>query len=64
MRRMLRGIVAFEIPVARLDCKAKLSQNKSDPVRERTAKSVKAQNTADSEALADLMLAPVPSRAR
>jgi transcriptional regulator len=27
--RMLRGIVAFEIPVARLEAKAKLSQNKT-----------------------------------
>lgn len=64
MRRMLRGIVAFEIPLTRLDCKAKLSQNKSDPVRERTAAAMKAQNTGDSEALADLMLAQAPSPAR
>lgn len=28
--RMMRGIVAFEIPVARIEAKAKLSQNKSE----------------------------------
>jgi transcriptional regulator len=29
VRSMMRGIVAFEIPIARLEAKAKLSQNKS-----------------------------------
>jgi transcriptional regulator len=33
IRRMLRGIVAFEIPVARIEAKAKLSQNKSESDR-------------------------------
>ncbi len=33
IRRMLRGIVAFEMPIARLEAKAKLSQNKTDADR-------------------------------
>ena len=33
VRRMLRGIVAFEMPVTRLEAKAKLSQNKDEAVR-------------------------------
>lgn len=32
--RMLRGIVAFEIPISRLEAKAKLNQNKSDADRQ------------------------------
>jgi len=32
--RMLRGIVAFEIPISRLEAKAKLSQNKSEADRQ------------------------------
>ena len=33
IRRMLRGIAAFEIPITRLEAKAKLSQNKTDADR-------------------------------
>jgi transcriptional regulator len=33
VRRMLRGIVTFEMPVSRLEAKAKLSQNKSEADR-------------------------------
>ena len=33
VRRMLRGIVTFEMPVTRLEAKAKLSQNKSEANR-------------------------------
>ncbi len=32
--RMLRGIVAFEIPISRLEAKAKLNQNKSEADRQ------------------------------
>ena len=32
--RMLRGIVAFEIPISRLEAKAKLNQNKSETDRQ------------------------------
>ncbi len=35
MARMMRGIVAFEIPVTRIEAKAKLSQNR--PAEDRTA---------------------------
>ena len=31
--RMQRGIVAFEVPIARLDAKAKLSQNRTPDQR-------------------------------
>jgi transcriptional regulator len=31
--RMLRGIVAFQIPIARLDAKAKLNQNRTPDQR-------------------------------
>jgi transcriptional regulator len=34
IRRMLRGIVAFEMPITRLEAKAKLSQNKTDADRQ------------------------------
>ncbi len=33
VRRMLRGIVTFEMPVTRFEAKAKLSQNKSEAAR-------------------------------
>ncbi len=33
IRRMLRGIVAFEMPITRLEAKAKLSQNKTEDDR-------------------------------
>jgi transcriptional regulator len=34
IRRMLRGIVAFEMPITRLEAKAKLSQNKTEDDRQ------------------------------
>ncbi len=42
MARMQRGIVAFEIPVARLEAKAKLSQNKDVPTRREVAEALRA----------------------
>ncbi len=45
LARMRRGIVAFEIPVARLEAKAKLSQNKSAADRRRVIEALeKAQD--------------------
>ncbi|MFN2460023.1 MAG: FMN-binding negative transcriptional regulator, partial [Candidatus Velthaea sp.] len=37
LRRMLGGIVAFEIPIARLEAKAKVSQNRPAADRARVA---------------------------
>jgi transcriptional regulator len=34
IRRMLRGIVAFELPITRLEAKAKISQNRSEADRQ------------------------------
>ncbi len=62
---MLRGIVAFEIPVARLDAKAKLNQNK--PAEERLAAAASLRETGGAQAreVAALMESPVliPRRA-
>ncbi len=45
LARMRRGIVAFEIPIARLEAKAKLSQNKSAADRRRVIEALeKAQD--------------------
>jgi len=55
---MLRGIVAFEIPVARLDAKAKLNQNK--PAEERLAAAAALRETGGAQAreVAALMESP------
>ncbi len=55
---MIRGILAFEIPVARLDAKAKLNQNK--PAEERLAAAAALRETGDAQAqeVAALMESP------
>ena len=55
---MIRGILAFEIPVARLDAKAKLNQNK--PAEERLAAAAALRETGGAQAqeLAALMESP------
>ncbi len=47
LARMQRGIVAFEIPVARLEAKAKLSQNKDAGVRRSVAAALREDGEAD-----------------
>ena len=50
-----RGIVAFELPLERIEAKAKLSQNKPDEVRVEVADQLEAQRWSDGAALARLM---------
>ena len=52
---MLRAIVAFEMPVARLDVKLKLSQNRPAGDRRRVIAALAAEPIADAHATADLM---------
>lgn len=50
-----RGIVAFELPLQRVEAKAKLSQNKPDDVRAGAADALESQGWSDSAELARLM---------
>ncbi len=43
MERMMKGILAFELPVERLEGKAKMSQNKGPADRERAIESLRAR---------------------
>jgi transcriptional regulator len=52
---MLRAIVAFEMPVARLDVKLKLSQNRPVGDRRRVIAALDAEPFADAHATAELM---------
>ena len=52
---MLKGIVAFEIPIARLAGKFKLSQNRSAADQRRVAQALAAAGSEDGKALARLM---------
>jgi len=56
---MLRGIVAFEIPIGRLEGKAKLSQNRSDADRARVRDALAAGDPL-AAAVAALMAGPAP----
>ena len=55
MARMTRAIVAFEIPVARWDAKAKLSQNKAPDERRQVVAGLRALGRNDDVRLADSM---------
>ncbi len=57
LARMRRGIVAFEIPVARLEAKAKLSQNKSAADRRRVIEALEKAQDPGSRLLAAEMRA-------
>ena len=57
--RMQRGIAAFEIPIARIEAKAKLSQNKTPEVRGRVVTALRAAGDAEAAVLADWMDLPV-----
>lgn len=55
IRRMLRGIVAFEILVSRIEAKAKLSQNKSESDRRSVVAALEAGGRPADEELAETM---------
>lgn len=55
VERLSRGIVGFEIPIARLEGKLKLSQNRSPADREGVVAALNAQGDAGSVAIAALM---------
>lgn len=57
LRGMKRGIAAFEIPLARLEGKWKLSQNRAYADREKVIAALRESGAPDSAALADLMAA-------
>jgi len=52
---MLQGIVAFEIPIARIEGKRKLNQNRSRADREGAVRGLRAHGHDDAAAIADLM---------
>ncbi len=52
---MLRGIVAFEIPIARLEAKAKLNQNKAPQDREGVVAGLRESGDPHGAALAEIM---------
>jgi transcriptional regulator len=52
---MIRGIVGFEIEIARLDGKAKLSQNRSEADRQGVIAALEAEEHPGSQAVARLM---------
>ena len=54
---MMRGIVAFEIPVTRIEAKAKLNQNKRPAERLGAADALAAQDDPMARALAQQMRA-------
>ena len=53
--RMLRGIVGFQIPIARVEAKAKLSQNKSEADRASVIAALEASGRAADRELAAVM---------
>jgi transcriptional regulator len=55
LRRLLRGIVAFEVPVARLEVKRKLSQNRSAADRAGVIAALRQRSDEDSRAIAAKM---------
>ncbi len=54
---MVRGIVAFDIPIARLEGKWKLSQNRSAADRNGVIQGLRAQDDPMPQALAEAMAA-------
>lgn len=61
MQAMLRGIVAFRMPIKRLEAKFKLSQNRASTDRMNVAAALRAGGQPDAVAVAELM-APSPDR--
>jgi transcriptional regulator len=58
IRRMLRGIVAFEMPITRLEAKAKISQNRSEADRQGVIAGLEASDRPGDLALAAVMRRP------
>ena len=55
LERMARGIVAFKLPIERLEAKAKLSQNRSDAARLGAASVLEGSEHSEARALGSLM---------
>jgi transcriptional regulator len=53
--KLTAAIVAFEIPIERMDGKFKLGQNRSLDDRRGTVAGLKGENTSEAQALADFM---------
>lgn len=60
---MLRAIVSFEIPVARIEAKFKLSQNRSATDRERVIHALETSAESGARGVAELMRRRAPERA-
>lgn len=57
LRRMMQAVVAFELPIARIEGKFKLSQNRSEADRAHVAEALAASEAPDERALAAAMRA-------
>jgi transcriptional regulator len=57
---MMRAIVAFEIPIDRLEGKAKLSQNRDTTDQTRVAEALAASGDPSARATSKLMLCSLP----
>lgn len=55
MQAMMRGIVAFRMPIERLEAKFKLSQNRASADRTNVMRALRASGQPDAVAVADLM---------
>jgi len=62
IERMMRGIVAFELPIERIEAKAKLSQNKPDEARLGAADALEASEHTEARAIGRLMREAEPRR--
>lgn len=62
LERMMRGIVAFEVPVERFEAKAKLSQNKPDEARLGAAAILEGSSHTEVQAVGRLMREAEPRR--
>jgi transcriptional regulator len=60
--RMLRGIVAFQIPIARLEAKAKLNQNRTPDQRRGAAAALESGTGVFDRQVAALMRKPAPGK--
>jgi transcriptional regulator len=59
---MLKGIVGFEIPIARIEGKRKLGQNRSRSEREGMVGGLRAQGRDDAAVIADLVEADLQAQ--
>ena len=56
VEQMMRGIVGFEIPLARIEGKQKMSQNRSETDRRQVAAALRSRGRASDREVADVML--------